>query len=59
MNKTIKRNAAPGEWMHPRSGSGTLRELKAGAAELKSQVKKESKIFSKFSLNDGGKRLVG
>lgn len=58
MSKTIKRNAATGEWMQSRSGSGILRELKAGAAELKNQVKKESKVFSKFSLNDGGKKLA-
>lgn len=56
MNK-ITKNKPTGEWLHLRSGSGTLRELKAGAAELRTQVRKETRVFSKISLNDGGKKL--
>ena len=40
------------------TANGTLRELKESTAKLKNEVKKESNIFSNYSLTDGGKKIT-
>lgn len=45
-----------GRWGVLSTANGTLRELKESTAKLKNEVKKESNIFSNYSLTDGGKK---
>lgn len=37
--------------------NSTLRELKEESATLRRKIEKESKVFSLYSLFDGGKKL--
>ena len=47
-----------GRWNVIPATDGTLRELKESTAKLRKEVKKESRIFSKYSLIDGGKKIA-
>ncbi|GAB1720275.1 MAG: hypothetical protein NTAFB09_20060 [Nitrosospira sp.] len=57
MSNLKEKSASSGRWAGFKPSHGTLRELKASAAEIKNQVRKESRIFSNYSLVDGGKKL--
>lgn len=53
-NKKDSPMPSGGRWSLYSTTDGTLRELKESTAKLKSEVKKESTIFSKYALTDGG-----
>lgn len=57
MKALKERQSSSGRWVGLTPANGTLRELKVTAAEIKSQVRKESRVFSSYSLADGGKKL--
>ncbi|MBP9100428.1 MAG: hypothetical protein KBF68_03430 [Nitrosomonas sp.] len=56
-NKKESLNTKTGRFSMLSAPNGTLRELKESTAKLKREVKKESNIFSNYSLADGGKKI--
>ncbi len=59
MEKTNKKDdfKPKGRWSMLSPVNGTLHELKASTAKLRSEVKRERSIFLNYSLADGGKKI--
>lgn len=57
MKNLKEKNSSFDRWDGFKPANGTLRELKVMSATIKEEIKKESKIFSSYSLFDGGKKL--
>lgn len=55
--KKGNKNIPVDRWAGFKPAHGTLRELKEESAKIKREVEKESRIFSTYSLFDGGKKL--